>query len=89
MKPLIRYLLFYLWSLAYLTHRGDCYNQISEHIERLVQLLKGDEPSHSIDEVYNDDEVGVDAGVAPPTSKAIEAAPKEDSDDEDNIIQEI
>lgn len=78
-----------MWPLECFAHRGECYNQISEHIERLVQLLKGDEPSHSIDEADNDDEVGVDAGVAPPTSKAIEAAPKEDSDDEDNIIQEI
>ncbi|KAF7430494.1 hypothetical protein PC9H_006202 [Pleurotus ostreatus] len=77
------------YEIVRATHECETVDKISEHIERLVQLLKGDEPSHSIDEVDNDNEVGVDAGVSPPKSKAIEAAPKEDSDDEDNIIEEI
>lgn len=53
--------------------------QISEHIERLVTLLKGDEPSHNLDEVDEDDTRVV----------ARMAAPEPGSDDEDNKIEEV
>lgn len=75
----------YIWTLLI-----KIPSQISEHIERLVTLLKGDEPSdpRALEEVENtdiDSTVAISA-VANPTSGLIKDPM---SDDEDNVIEEV
>ena len=60
--------------------------QISEHIERLVNLLKGDEPS---DHIALDEDVDLDAVGRGPGEGIVEQEPALESDDEDNKIEEV
>lgn len=63
--------------------------QISEHIERLVNLLHGDEPSYDID---TDLDVAAAANAATVTTSVDAPAVKQqdpESDDEDSRIEEV
>jgi hypothetical protein len=63
--------------------------QISEHIERLVTLIKSDEPAHNIDADPDLEEFGSltidDQGAVGTKTNIVEVA----SDDEDNVIEEV
>ncbi|KAJ8503064.1 hypothetical protein ONZ45_g11185 [Pleurotus djamor] len=79
-----------VYEIIRAAHENETVDKISEHMERLVQLIKGDEPSHSID----DDEVTQDVGVTMGQLKLDDTKPgsapsNEDSDEEDNLIVEI
>jgi hypothetical protein len=52
---------------------------VSEHIERLVMLIKGEEPAHNLDEETE--------GLM--ETKIEEVVDGDDDDDEDNRIEEI
>jgi hypothetical protein len=63
--------------------------QISEHIERLVTLLKGDEPAE-LDE--DEDPVEVGKGLhltANPSTSTTAGVNVNEGDDEDNKIEEV
>ena len=62
--------------------------QVSEHIERLVQLLKGEEPKiYNADEELEELSTLVDTQMG--TSKKSVQSATTDSDDEDMRIEEI
>jgi hypothetical protein len=43
-----------VYEVIRVAHENETVDKVSEHMERLVQLIKGDEPEHLLDE----DEVG-------------------------------
>ncbi|TFK39500.1 hypothetical protein BDQ12DRAFT_698154 [Crucibulum laeve] len=80
-----------VYEIVRAAHEAEPVDKISEHIERLVQLLKGDEPK-----IVNADEeevVEVDLTNKPavlPTVPVDDIFPKhDDEDDEDNKIEEV
>ncbi|KAH0582464.1 hypothetical protein H2248_010409 [Termitomyces sp. 'cryptogamus'] len=80
-----------VYEIIRAAHLAETVDKISEHIERLVTLIKGDEPSdpneldESGPETIRDASVGVPEGVE---RRQIASAPVEE-DDEDNKIEEV
>ncbi|KAG6910074.1 hypothetical protein DXG01_013527 [Tephrocybe rancida] len=84
-----------VYEVVRAAHMVESVDKISEHIERLVTLLKGDEPSDPKEleeggDTIEDASLGAPEGAAmrqimPPPA----AAPVETDDDEDNKIEEV
>ncbi|KAK0444825.1 hypothetical protein EV421DRAFT_2034839 [Armillaria borealis] len=62
-----------VYEIIRATHENETVDKISEHIERLVNLLKRDEPSEQVEKVSED----------------LASAHIEDEDDEDSKIEEV
>nr|GAT51388.1 predicted protein [Mycena chlorophos] len=70
-----------VYEIVRATHENETVDKISEHIERLVQLLKGDEPA--VEEVEDNTELESSGRVVP-------VAPADEvDDDEDSRIEEV
>ncbi|KAG6828550.1 hypothetical protein H0H92_007574 [Tricholoma furcatifolium] len=81
-----------VYEIVRAMHENETVDNISEHIERLVTLIKGEEPADSkeLEEsegMIKDDYLGAPEGAGTVT-RQIAAAPV-DEDDEDNIIEEV
>ncbi|KAL0955192.1 hypothetical protein HGRIS_004097 [Hohenbuehelia grisea] len=70
-----------VYEIIRAAHEVETVDKISEHIERLVQLIQGEEPSGAIEEVETND---VTTSVPTPVQ-----APEEDEDDEESRIEEV
>ncbi|KAJ7572093.1 hypothetical protein C8J56DRAFT_77461 [Mycena floridula] len=78
-----------VYEIIRATHMVEKEDKISEHIERLVNLLHGDEPSYDID---TDLDVAAAANAATVTTSVDASAVKQqdpESDDEDSRIEEV
>ncbi|KAF8801366.1 DUF383-domain-containing protein [Phlegmacium glaucopus] len=76
-----------VYEIVRATHEHETVDKISEHIERLVQLLQGEEPKISnADEELEELDTAVDTQMVA-SDKSAKNAP--DSDDEDMRIEEI
>ncbi|KAJ7708974.1 hypothetical protein B0H17DRAFT_1031405 [Mycena rosella] len=71
-----------VYEIVRAAHENESVDKISEHIERLVNLLKSDEPE--VDPSLDSDPPAMDAVPMPETS-----AGSSESDDEDNRIDEV
>ncbi|KAF8159848.1 hypothetical protein B0H34DRAFT_705061 [Crassisporium funariophilum] len=76
-----------VYEIVRMTHENETVDKISEHIERLVQLLQGDEPK-----ITNADEEFDELDEIPETQMGfnkVKAIKADDEDDEDMVIEEI
>ncbi|KAF8236647.1 cytoplasmic protein [Tricholoma matsutake] len=82
-----------VYEIIRVAHEVEKVDKISEHIERLVTLLKGEEPAYSVelDEDINPGEVGEGLQVMenPSTTTAVTTGDDDDDNDEDNKIEEV
>ncbi|KAF8056064.1 hypothetical protein FPV67DRAFT_1533379 [Lyophyllum atratum] len=79
-----------VYEIVRAAHENESVDKISEHIERLVTLLKGDEPADSADDEGIDNAaLGVGAPQGTVTAHLQAAAAAEDEDDEDGKIEEV
>jgi len=65
-----------VYEIVRATHENETVDKISEHIERLVNLLKGDEAPEDVDEHY-------DEGLS------VRAPNSNDESDDDSRIEEV
>ncbi|RDB23378.1 Protein HGH1 [Hypsizygus marmoreus] len=72
-----------VYEIVRATHENETVDRISEHIERLVNLLKGDEPSDAKGEEEEEE------AIVPSTGSSAEATREAESDDEDSRIEEV
>ncbi|KAG6863287.1 hypothetical protein C0991_007025 [Blastosporella zonata] len=84
-----------VYEIVRAAHMVETVDKISEHIERLVTLLKGDEPADA-KELEDSEDTIEDATLGAPvgtgTRQIMPApvpAPVEEEEDEDNMIEEV
>ncbi|KAF9461493.1 hypothetical protein BDZ94DRAFT_1283435 [Collybia nuda] len=83
-----------VYEIVRAAHENETVDKISEHIERLVTLLKGDEPSESnaLDEgpIEPDSHSrALGAALVDATAEGLSASVEPDEADEDNKIEEV
>ncbi|PPQ85280.1 hypothetical protein CVT25_010053 [Psilocybe cyanescens] len=78
-----------VYEIVRAAHENETVDKISEHIERLVQLIQGEEPKIAVADDEFDEIDAVPQAQMGSTQTSEPAKPADDSDDEDMRIEEI